>query len=727
MTAGSAQSGVGRIINGRYLLLKQVGSGGMGHVWLAHDQRLDCDVALKEIRFRDVREGSEEHESRIARARAEARHAAVLRGHPHVVTVHDVLEHDGLPWIVMEYVAGAEDLRAWLARRGPLAPDECARVGLAVLDALTAGHERGIMHRDVKPANILLAPDRAGTPGARILLTDYGISVQPDSPETRWTRTSVLVGTAGYLAPERAQGGQPTAASDLFSLGCTLYFGVEGQGPFDRDSHLGALAAVVAEEAPPSRRAGALGPIIDALLVKDPALRISAERTAAALARIILPEPHPPTQVDNGSQPAWAGLVTSDGPGGPAPPGLAPSGPSRDHDYAPPTPAWNQGPATPVQDPGPAAPAREQSSVGPARDQGFAAPGSYVPTAQASPAPAHHAAYTPMAQAAGSRAGAPAAYAPRPGQGFGPPTPHPPQPGAGFGPPSYLGPAAPAPDPGGGRRRRTPLLQVTAALLLALSLTAGVIWGVARYGRAQTPAAPYGAQVGLSAPLKKGDCVLSDPSPAPSSGTPRLQLDPSCGALRPDGQVMELYKARSFEEARSDGADQCAERTKATADKLAWHVQSLAVVPTREGFDATGGNVACLLVGKHGPVYGRLGDLRPYGMAFEDATQMQQGDCLGHARGDASEYTHYELVSCDQDHVGRVLRITHLATLTPGRKPDAEADAQCRADAPPQQLGYPADTYVSHGLRSTGLWRKGYYLVVCGIERLDKALMHGGE
>lgn len=94
-------------------------------------------------------------------------------------------------------------------------------------------------------------------------------------------------------------------------------------------------------------------------------------------------------------------------------------------------------------------------------------------------------------------------------------------------------------------------------------------------------------------------------------------------------------------------------------------------------------------------------------MTFEDATQMQQDDCLGHARGDASEYTHYELVSCDQDHVGKVFRITHLTTLTPGKKPDAEADAQCAADAPPQRLDYPADTYVSHGLRSTGLWRKG--------------------
>lgn len=707
MTAGSAQSGVGRIIDGRYLLLKQVGSGGMGHVWLAHDQRLDCDVALKEIRFRDVREGSEEHESRIARARAEARHAAVLRGHPHVVTVHDVLEHDGLPWIVMEYVAGAEDLRAWLARRGPLAPDECARVGLAVLDALTAGHERGIMHRDVKPANILLAPDRAGTPArASSSPTTASRSSRtprdPLDPYLRPRRHGRLSGTGTGAGRAADRGLRPVLAG--------LHSVLRGGGPRPlrprqpprgaRRGGLGGGAAVPAGRCAGAdhRRAAGQGPRPADLRGTDgggPGPDHPARAPSADPGRHRLP-----ARVGGARHLRRARRSRATGP----PPG----GPSRDHDYAP--PAHDQSPS----------PARDQ---GLARERGFAAPGSYVPTAQASPAPTQHPAYAPMAQAAG----APAAYAPRPGQGFGPPTPLPPQPGAGFGPPSFVGPAAPAPGPGGRRHRRTLLLQVTAALLLALSLTAGVIWGMARYDGTRTPVAPYGARVGLSAPLKKGDCVLSDPSPAPSSGTPRLRLDPSCGALRPDGQVMELYKARSFEEAGSDGPDQCAERTKATADKLAWHVQSLAVVPTREGFDATGGNVACLLVGKHGPVYGRLGPLRPYGMTFEDATQMQQDDCLGHARGDASEYTHYELVSCDQDHVGKVFRITHLTTLTPGKKPDAEADAQCAADAPPQQLDYPADTYVSHGLRSTGLWRKGYYLVVCSIERLDKSLMHGGE
>lgn len=315
MPSGSPTSGVGRVIAGRYLLLKRLGSGGMGHVWLAHDQRLACEVALKEIVFRDPAE-ADEREARVARARAEARHAAGLRGHPHVVTVHDVLEHEGLPWIVMEYVAGAVNLRDLIDQHGPPAPAECARIGLAVLDALTAGHERGVMHRDVKPANILLAPDRAGAPHGRVLLTDYGISVQPDGGETRYTLASVLVGTAGYLAPERVTGGAPTPAADLFSLGCTLYQAVEGRGPFDRDSHLAGLTAVVMEEPRPAARAGALGPVVRALLEKDPARRMSAAEAEAALSRIVTPEvdAYARTQTDLGSQPHWGGA-----PPGPAP------------------------------------------------------------------------------------------------------------------------------------------------------------------------------------------------------------------------------------------------------------------------------------------------------------------------------------------------------------------------------------------------------------------------
>ncbi|MGW1954493.1 protein kinase domain-containing protein [Streptomyces sp. NPDC001920] len=348
MSSGTPTSGVGRVIAGRYLLLNRLGSGGMGHVWLAHDRRLVCEVALKEIVFRDPAE-ADEREARVARARAEARHAAGLRGHPHVVTVHDVLEHEGLPWIVMEYVEGAVNLRDLVDRHGPQAPAECAGIGLAVLDALTAGHERGIMHRDVKPANILLAPDRTGAPHGRVLLTDYGISVQPDAGETRYTLASVLVGTAGYLAPERITGGAPTPAADLFSLGCTLYYGVEGRGPFDRESPLAELTAVVTEEPRPASRAGALGPVLEALLEKDPVRRMPAAQAEAALSRIVTPEvdAHARTQTDLGSQPHWEGTppgpppgpAGSGSPGVPERPGQGfhpPAGPSPGRGFGPP-------------------------------------------------------------------------------------------------------------------------------------------------------------------------------------------------------------------------------------------------------------------------------------------------------------------------------------------------------------------------------------------------------
>ncbi|MFI6466349.1 septum formation family protein [Streptomyces sp. NPDC050528] len=323
MPQGSPTSGVGRVIAGRYLLLNRLGSGGMGHVWLAHDQRLACEVALKEIVFSNPASADAEREARVARARAEARNAAGLRGHPHVVTVHDVLEHEGLPWIVMEYVADAVDLRELVGRYGSLAPAECARIGLAVLDALTAGHQRGVMHRDVKPANILLAPDRTGSPYARVLLTDYGISVQPDAGETRYTLTSVLVGTAGYLAPERATGGPPTAAADLFSLGCTLYHAVEGHGPFVRETPLAEITAVVMEDPLPPVRAGALAPVLHAMLEKDPLRRIPAAEAEAELSRIVTPqteaEAYARTQTDLGSPSPWEGQAVPVAAGPPAP------------------------------------------------------------------------------------------------------------------------------------------------------------------------------------------------------------------------------------------------------------------------------------------------------------------------------------------------------------------------------------------------------------------------
>ncbi|MGQ4382508.1 serine/threonine-protein kinase [Streptomyces sp. SAS_270] len=642
MAPGSPQSGVGRIIAGRYLLLDRIGSGGMGHVWLAHDQRLDCDVALKEIRFRNPAEGPEEHEGRIARARAEARHAAVLRSHPHVVTVHDVLEDEGLPWIVMEYVAGAEDLRAALPRRGPLAPYECARIGLAVLDALTAGHEHGIMHRDVKPANILLAPDRTGTPGARILLTDYGISVQPDSLETRWTRTSALVGTPGYLAPERATGGPPTAAADLFSLGCTLYYLVEGVGPFDRETDLAAITAVVLEDPRPAQRAGALGPLVEALLVKDPAHRLSAEDAAAALARIITPELRPPTPFDTGSQPPWAGLATSDGSRGQG--GATP---------APYTPTALDSSGRVFYDPS-------------AQDIGAAAP--YTPTALGSDTPA--------------------AWTPTP-PGFGPPL--------GYGTPP---PGTPWPGPSGRRRRKRPRLLLTlSSALLALGLAGGGYW----YAMGHQVVLPYGHAVGLAEPLKVRDCV-SSPDDTPEHVTSSSHLEVDTGCKQNIGQVMALYKAPSVELARSQGPARCEGLTRGTAGKLGGNVRSLAVVPTGPGFKATGGEVACLLVGKANHVFGPLDGFRAYGMVFNSAAQIQKGDCVNPVDGDARTHRGYKLVSCDKPHQDQVVDFTYLdgPVSGDGNAQDA-ADAQCAKDVPSGP----------HGLLSKNVWADGYYLVVC--------------
>ncbi|MFE7834744.1 protein kinase [Streptomyces sp. NPDC057474] len=279
--------GVERLVAGRYRLLRRLGAGGMGRVWLAYDQILDCEVALKELALPvDVPE--EQLGTRIARARVEARHAARLRSHPHVATVHDVVEENGLPWIVMGFMPGAKDLAEVVRDHGPLSPSDTARIGVAVLDALMAGHRVGILHRDVKPANILLTGPGAQTPGGaaggHVLLTDYGISLQPDSGETRLTTTSGFIGTPGFLAPERSRGVAPSPASDLFSLGATLYYAVEGSGPFDRPTPYETLSALLFEEPPPPTRAGDLGAVLAGLMAKDPEQRMGSDEAMRTLA-----------------------------------------------------------------------------------------------------------------------------------------------------------------------------------------------------------------------------------------------------------------------------------------------------------------------------------------------------------------------------------------------------------------------------------------------------------
>ncbi|MEU0391893.1 cytochrome D1 domain-containing protein [Streptomyces sp. NPDC006208] len=289
-----AYEAAGRVIAGRYQLQRRLGAGGRGRVWQAYDQRLACEVALKEVVLPpDIPE--QEVRARITRARGEAQHAARLRNHPHVVTVYDIVEADGLPWIVMEFVPGAMDLNAVVCERGPLPPADVAQIGLAVLDALQEGHRLGILHRDVKPANVLLThpgpqPSHPAE-GGQVLLIDYGISLEPSSGETRLTATLDLIGTPGFMAPERAHG-EPTPAGDLFSLGATLYFALEGTGPFDRDSAITTLSAVLSEFPVPPRRAAELTPVLLGLLAKDPEQRMSGDEAAQRLTPIAA-QPHP--------------------------------------------------------------------------------------------------------------------------------------------------------------------------------------------------------------------------------------------------------------------------------------------------------------------------------------------------------------------------------------------------------------------------------------------------
>ncbi|MET8623177.1 protein kinase [Kitasatospora sp. NPDC004669] len=264
-----------RLLAGRYELGDRLGRGGMGTVWRAWDRMLDREVAVKELTVNHLPE--EDLQILHARMKREASAAARIK-HPGVITVHDVLEQDGRPWIVMELVDG-RSLADVISQDGTLQPRAAAEVGSQVLAALHRGHQLGVLHRDVKPANVLL---ERGT--GRVVLLDFGIATYEGSTEL--TRPGDLVGSPDYLAPERAQGERPGPASDLWGLGATLYAAVEGQSPFRRDSPITTLAAVVDEPLPESRRAGPLGPVLAALMAKDPADRPSADEAARMLAEV---------------------------------------------------------------------------------------------------------------------------------------------------------------------------------------------------------------------------------------------------------------------------------------------------------------------------------------------------------------------------------------------------------------------------------------------------------
>jgi serine/threonine protein kinase len=254
-----------RVIAGRYRLLAPLGEGGMGTVWRARDEVLGREVAVKEVRA-PAGLPAADVDRLYARLEREAWAAARIP-HRNVVTVYDVASQDGRPWIVMEIVRGLS-LSDVLDAEGPMPPQRAARVGAEVLAALRAAHDAGVLHRDVKPGNVLLSND------GRVVLTDFGIAMVEGS--SALTMTGEVVGSPEFLAPERALGRRPGPESDLWSLGVLLYAAVEGSSPFRQDTPLSTLRAVVDEELPPPYNAGPLAPVIEGLLRKEPGDRISA-------------------------------------------------------------------------------------------------------------------------------------------------------------------------------------------------------------------------------------------------------------------------------------------------------------------------------------------------------------------------------------------------------------------------------------------------------------------
>ncbi|MGC5563865.1 serine/threonine-protein kinase [Streptomyces sp. FR-108] len=277
----SRQDDGGRLLAGRYRLGGVLGRGGMGTVWRAEDETLGRTVAVKELRL-PPRIDEDEKRRLITRTFREAKAIARIRNNS-AVTVYDVVDEDDRPWIVMELVEG-KSLAEVIREDGLLTSRRAAEVGLAILDVLRSAHREGILHRDVKPSNVLIAED------GRVVLTDFGIAQVEGDPSI--TSTGMLVGAPSYISPERARGHKPGPAADLWSLGGLLYAAVEGVPPYDKGSAIATLTAVMTEPVEQPKNAGPLEKVIYGLLVKDPEQRLDDAGARAMLTEIInTPEP----------------------------------------------------------------------------------------------------------------------------------------------------------------------------------------------------------------------------------------------------------------------------------------------------------------------------------------------------------------------------------------------------------------------------------------------------
>ncbi|MFL1379845.1 MULTISPECIES: serine/threonine-protein kinase [unclassified Nocardiopsis] len=356
-----------RLLRDRYRLTEELGRGGMGRVWKAHDEDLNRTVAVKEILFGPGLD-EDERARAAARARREAQ-AAAMGSHPNIVTVHDIFEEDGSPWIVMEFLTGCS-LDDLVRREGPRDPATVAHWGTDLLSALDTAHAQGITHRDVKPENVMV------TDSGRVVLTDFGIATIADTAAV--TQTAGVIGSPAYLAPERLAMEPATPASDLWSLGATLYHAATGVSPFRREGVPATLNAILTQEPAQRLRPVPLDQAVRGLLAKDPGQRLDSPGCRALLAAVVAQGP--------GSAPAaqMSAPARSAGPGYPSgPQGVPPAAPSGpQYPFGPATPPAAAHPSGPQ--PAPYAPAgpphpRAPTGSGPITPPPGAGPGPLVP------------------------------------------------------------------------------------------------------------------------------------------------------------------------------------------------------------------------------------------------------------------------------------------------------------------------------------------------------------